>query len=259
MTLKGKVFISTVNACKSSSMRHIFEPLGATIFDFPMTEIIKTEILPEIHDAFSQIEKYNWIIFTSSNGVRYFHQLLSELTGMSSVPTTVKLAAVGPKTAMELKNNGRTADFTGFGGTAESLAAELIEKQFVQNCNVLLPLGNLAPDAMRSSLSGIAEVTRINVYKTVKTDVRDNKPVELIRSNGYDLILFTSPSGLANFAEILGSENLNPQLRLACIGNVTAKAAEQYGLKSTITAQTSTYEGLAHEIMNYYYKIKNLN
>jgi len=257
MILQGKIFISTVSTDKSFEIRNIFEPLGAQLVDFPMIKIIGADNTPEIHSALNQIEKYQWIIFTSANGIKYFHHLLFETTNLASIPSAIKIAVVGPKTALELKNTGRTAEYAGSGGTAESLINEMIEKELVQNCNVLLPLGNLAPDSTQIKLSPIAEVTRINVYKTLKTDVSDDSPIERIKNNCYDLVLFTSPSGVINFAKTLGPQNLNPELRFACIGKVTERAAEKFGLKCAITAEPSTYEGLANEILNYYYKIKN--
>jgi uroporphyrinogen-III synthase len=181
---------------------------------------------------------------------------LSELNGLISIPQNIKIAVVGPKTALELKNNGRTADYTGLGGTGMSLVTELIDRRLLDNCSVLFALGELASDETQSALGNIAHVTRVNVYKTVKTDNSDYHPLDIIRKDLYDLILFTSPSGLGNFAETIGPEYLNHRLRLACIGKVTANAAAQYGLNSSVTAGTSTYEGLAKEILNYY-KIKN--
>lgn len=257
MILQGKVIISTVSTHKSVKIRNIFEPLGATVIDFPMTEVMAAEKTSAIQKAILQIEKFHWIIFTSANAVIYFHRLLKETGKFSRIPSAVKIAAVGVKTAMELKNAGRNADYSGTKNTAENLVNELMEKESLANLNILLPLGTLAPDTLQTRLSKIANVTRIDIYKTLRTAVTDNVPVERIKNNSYDLVLFTSPSGVINFAETLGPQHLNPDLRFACIGKVTKRAAEQYGLRCMITAETSTYEGLADEILNYYYKIKN--
>ena len=257
MRLQGKIFISTVSTVKASEIRNVFEPLGATIVDFPMTRFIESDNTPEIQTVLRQIEKYHWIIFTSANGSKYFHHLLSATTGLTAIPRGIKIGVVGPRTALELKNTGRTANYSGSGGTAESLINELIEKKLVHNCNVLIPLGNLAPDTLQVSLSEIANATRINVYRTVKSDISDNGPIDLIKNNSYDLVLFTSPSGVINFSETFGPRHMDTELRFACIGKVTESAAKKCGLSCMITAETSTYEGLAKEILNYYYKIKN--
>jgi uroporphyrinogen-III synthase len=255
MKLKGKIFISTVSSARSFEMRNIFEPLGARLINFPMTECIESDMTPDMQKVLSEVVNYQWIIFTSANGVRHFHNLFSETTGLTAIPFGIKIAVVGPKTALELKNKGRTADYTGSGGTADSLMNELIEKKLVHNCRVLFPLGNRAPD-IRLMLTGIAESIRINVYKTVKADFSDNSIIEKIRNNLYDLVIFTSPSGVDNFIETIGTETLNTELRVACIGKVTTRAVTRYGIKSLVTAETSTYEGLANEILNYY-KINN--
>lgn len=256
MILRGKVFISTVSSHKSGEIKNIFEPLGVTMVDFPMTEFMAVEQTPSIRSAIRQIEKFHWIIFTSANGVTHFHRLLMETDKVSKIPSGIKIAAVGFKTALELENTGRKADFTGSGNTAENLVNELLEKESLRNCNILLPLGNLAPDTMHSRLSKIANVTRIDVYKTLKTVVTDNEPVERIKNNRYDLVLFTSPSGVNSFADAVGPENITSELRVASIGRVTTHAAEQYGIICIITAETSTYEGMANEIIKYY-KFKN--
>lgn len=257
MILQGKVFISTVSIHKSVEIRNIFEPLGVTIVDFPMTECIAADYTPVIQSAIRQIGKFQWIIFTSANGVINFHRLLSETTSLSEIPSGIKIAVIGAKTALELKKTGIIADYSGSGNTAENLVNELMKKEVLQDCNILLPLGNLAPDNTQIRLSKIANVTRIDVYKTVKTVVSGNESVERIKNNSYDLVLFTSPSGVINFADAVGPEYINPELRVASIGKVTTCAAEKYGLKCKITAETSTYEGLANEIINYYYKTKN--
>ena len=252
MILQGKILISTVSIHKSVEIRNIFEPLGATVVDFPMTEFMTMEQTPAIQSAIWQIEKFNWIIFTSVNGVKHFHRLLKETGTVSKIPSGVKIAAVGAKTALELENSGRKPDYSGSGNTAESFVNELIEKESLQNCDILLPLGNLAPDTLQARLSKIANVTRIDVYKTLKTVVTDNEPIERIKNNRYDLVLFTSPSGVVNFADAIGPENVNPELRVASIGEVTTRAVEQHGLTCLVTAKTSTYEGMADEIVNYY-------
>ena len=256
MILRGKLFISTVSVHRSDEIRNIFEPLGATMVDFPMTECITADKTPAIQNAIMQIEKYHWILFTSANGVKHFYRFLHETGKVSEIPSEVKIAVVGVKTALELENAGRKADYSGSNNTAENMVTDLLGKESLANLNILLPLGNLAPDTLQTRLSKIANVTRIDVYKTLKTKVADNEPVERIKNKLYDLVLFTSPSGVVNFADTVGPEYINPELRVASIGKVTTRAAERYGLTCMITAQTSTYEGLANEIINYY-KLKN--
>jgi uroporphyrinogen-III synthase len=251
MILEGKVFISTVSAHKSVEIKNVIEPLGATVVDFPLTEIIAARQTPAILSAIKQIEKFHWIIFTSANGVTYFHRLLRDIRNISIIPSVVKIATVGIKTARELENNGSKAYVTG-SGTVEKLLDELIVKESLQNKKILLPLGNLAPDTIREKLSEFARVTRIDVYNTCKAMIADYDPIKRIKNNCYDLVIFTSPSGVDNFTDVLGEENITPEIRAASIGKVTTRAVEAHGLTCLVTATRSTYEGLADEIVNYY-------
>jgi uroporphyrinogen-III synthase len=252
MILQGKVFISTVSAHKSVEIRNLFEPLGVIVVDFPMTEIVEVEQTPDILDAIKKLDNFQWIIFTSANGVIHFQRFLREIKNMAVIPPTIKVATVGVKTAHELERTGRKADFSGSGNTSENLASELLEKENLQNCNILLPLGNLAPDTLTTKLSKIAYLTRIDVYKTIRLENANNEPIERIKNNQYDLILFTSSSGVENFVNVIGQENIGPHLKIASIGNVTTKTAESHGFTCGITAAKSTYEGLVAEIVNYY-------
>lgn len=252
MRLQGKVFISTVSSGRSLEIRNIFEPLGTTVIDFPMTEVKTAEQTPAVQNAISEIEQFNWIIFTSINGVIHFHKLFRQARNFPGIPSSIKIAVVGSKTALELEKTGRKADYSGRGNTAENLINEIIEIESVKNCNILLPLGNLAPDTMEKRFSKISDVTRINVYNTIKSDIYNYEPIERIKSDSYDLVLFTSPSGVSNFIDAIGKAKEGSEIRAAAIGQVTSRAAVRSGLNCLVTASVSTYEGLANEIVNYY-------
>jgi uroporphyrinogen-III synthase len=129
---------------------------------------------------------------------------------------------------------------------------ELIEKASLENCHILLPLGNLAPDTIQDKLSSRAHIIRVNVYYTRKPALVNREPIERIEADRYDLILFTSPSGVKNFAEVMGPALMTPELRIASIGEVTTRAVESYGSVCLVTAKKPTYEDLALEILNYY-------
>jgi len=252
MILREKILISTVSADKSSRMREIFEPLGASVVDFPMTEIKSARLTEDDNEALNDIARYQWIIFTSPNGVNHFHKLLRNTTGMSAIPAGIKTAVIGIKTASELEKRGRKPDYVGKGSTSEDLANELSGLDSLKGCNIMLPLGNLAASALEEKLKSSANVLRINVYDTVMRNLSDDEPLGLIRENRYHMVLLTSPSGAAGFADALGNEINKSSIRAASIGKVTSAAAEQYGIRCLVTAVRSTYEGLAEEIVNYY-------
>lgn len=252
MILKDKVFISTVSRDKSAGIRRVFEPLGVTVIDFPMTEIETAELTPAILNVISDLEKYDWIVFTSANGIIHLNKLLLQAGISTCLPSRIRVAVIGERTALQLEKSGRKADYIPVSNTARGLATELKEIVSGKNCKILLPLGNLAPATMETILSEYSEVTRINVYNNLKTGTPNSELLQLIENDQYNIVLFTSPSGVFNFIDTVGREKLDTNLRAASIGSVTTRALEHAGLTSMITAKTSTYEGLADEIINYY-------
>jgi len=254
MTLNNKILISTVDTNKSVAIKNIFQPLGATIIDFPMIEITSTELSPSDRNIILKTDSFDWIIFTSAYGVSYFYSLLLEMNKKKKLSGSVKIAAIGQSTAKAVEKTDRSPDFIGTGATSEDLVNQLIEKGLINNKKVLIPLGNLAPDLIQEKLSTIASVTRINVYKTIPAKTTSTVVIDIITNNHYDMILFTSPSAIDNFVETMSKKRLTPELRIASIGIVTTAAAKKHGLECIITAKDSTYGGLSEAILNYYQK-----
>jgi uroporphyrinogen-III synthase len=100
-------------------------------------------------------------------------------------------------------------------------------------------------------LSNENEVQRMDVYQTVKPLTADEKIMQAIQHQYYDLILFTSPSTFENFCSFYGTENIK-ELKSASIGSTTTKAMKDSGLEPLITAKKSTAEGLSEAIIEYF-------
>ncbi len=254
MSLDGKIFISTVSIHRLKEIRNIFNKMGARVVDFPMTRIVEADDKAPVLKAVRELEKFRWIVFTSANGVNFFLDILKSETGSVILPVNIKIASIGEKTTAQLEKNGIKPMHTSLAKNKEELAKELKSMESLQNTNVLLPLGNLAPGYMENELSDVASVTRINVYKTEKPENIDTAPMNLVKKDKYDMVLFTSASGVYNFAAMMRSLNWELSPRSACIGGSTAEAAEKCGFICLVKAGESTYEGLAKEIAMYYKK-----
>lgn len=252
MSLEGKIFINTVSQQKAERFKSVFSACGATLIDFPMTDVRASLLTPAISNVLSELEYYNWVVFTSGHGVSNFLTLWEDLYPSASLPGHLRFAVIGKVTARTLANAGYTPEYTGTGNTAEDLGNELIEKGMLQNCRVLLVLGNLAPDTLEKKFSGNCAVTRIDVYQNMKTTLIDPEVVRRIVTGDYDLVLCTSPSAVEHFAEVILPLRIFRRLKVACIGSVTASAAMKYGISSLVTAEESTYEGLVRQIELYY-------
>ncbi len=250
--LKNKVIITTRPNDEHDTLSKYLRAEGASVIEMPMIEISPVEISIKTKKYFHNINKYNWLIFTSKNGVIYFFQLLENITGSRELPHTVKTAVVGKKTAEELKKNGVEPTLVSSGNTSEALLNELKTRYIQKNEKVLLALGNLAGDILEKGISDFCEVSRINVYKTTKPGYVDKKVLQRISNQNYDIIIFTSPSGFNNFISFIEKEKHLKNLKIASIGKTTDSAILNKGYRPLITAKVSDADGLIHEIIEYF-------
>lgn len=253
LVLQDKIFISTRPKENSDDLIEMLHDLGAQVVEFPMIEITALNISDEAAQFIKEIKQFQWIIFTSANGVIHFFRILKELTGSHFLDQSIQFAVIGSKTEAVLQEYGYMASFINPGATAEEFAPSfkrhISEKGAMPN--LLLPFGDLARTVIQDHLKEVANCIRINVYKTEVPDNIDENTIKQIETDRYDMILFTSPSGVRNFLKINSYMHIQ-SLRIACIGAVTEREALSNGIKPKVTAQVSTTEGLVESIINYY-------
>ncbi|HZH73046.1 MAG TPA: uroporphyrinogen-III synthase [Mariniphaga sp.] len=251
--LRDKIFISTRPKDASEDLTDILTGMGARVVELPMIEIKANNLSEEGIRYLKKTGQFQWIIFTSANGVNHFFKKFKEITGSYYLQPAIQFAVIGSKTEQVLQEYGYKASFINPGSTAEEFAPSFkhhISKE-ESKPNILLPFGNLARTVIQDQLKDIATCIRINVYKTEIPKQTDQEIIKQIASDHYDLIIFTSPSGVRNFVKI------NPDLhtrkiRTACIGAITEREAHINGFETIVTAQRSTTEGLVESIINYY-------
>lgn len=256
--LQDKIFISTRPEGQSEELARLFSNGGATLLEYPLIKIQRAQLREEEKKCILNLNEYHWLVFTSPNGVRYFFENLQELQGNLKLPATICIAVIGNKTEKILDGFGYKPSFVNPGSTGEEFAAAFSSLLKGKNPRqkVLLALGNLARGVVQDEIAEIAECTRINLYKTIQEEMPDEKMIQLITSDKYEMLLFTSPSGIHNFVKIAGKINLK-NTRIACIGETTAKAAIENNITPKVVAQNSTAAGLFESILNYYKNNKN--
>ncbi len=239
-----KVLITRPRA-QSISFGEALKAAGFEPIYFPVIEIRSTENNTELEQALENLARYDWIVFTSVNGVEVFFDRLKKY---SSLP---RVAAIGPKTAEALKAHGITPDFVPEEYIAEAILPGLGD---LRNKWVLLPRAEIArkalPDAIVNSGGTAHEIT---VYKTLPTQPNP-EGLDALRS-GVDVITLTSPSTVHNFIAIANQNGLNPlnlsnKPLFACIGPITEQAAREAGLTHLVVAREYTTEGLIHILNN---------
>jgi uroporphyrinogen-III synthase len=249
--LRNKIFISTRPEGKSDDLQQIIESNGGLVYEMPMIEVQAEEISLEGKEKLLPDNKYEWIIFTSANGIKYFFEHLKIHTGNTNIGKA-KIAIIGLRSAKTLLKYGYSTDFINSGNTAKDFAKELKILFGSSRPNVLLPLGNLAGTTIETELTNIANIHRINVYKTVMPKTINYEVLEMIKEDNYAMIIFTSPSAFNNFSLITKDKINIKKIRAACIGPTTSSALIENGIKPLLEAKNMNSSGIANAIVKYY-------
>lgn len=215
------------------------QALGGTSLEVPLIQFQKVSSSDRVStEIYESIPHYEWIVFTSVNGVEYFFELFEDRL-------TNRIAAVGKKTKNALEALGYKVDLVPERFSAEDLV-ESFEK--LTPSSVLLIQGNLARPLLREELGRIGyNVKQIVVYEN-KLRVPEEKEMNVLKKGKVDLYTFTSPSTVHNYIELFGLPN-GP---VATIGPITRQAAERAGVKVAISPEEYTMDGLLEEIVQYF-------
>jgi uroporphyrinogen III methyltransferase/synthase len=247
------------------------EELGAEVIQFPTIEIVPPDNWGELDSAIDTIESYDWLIFTSSNAVRYFFSRLFEKKKDIRELKGLKICAIGAKTAASIEEFGIRVDLV-----PESFNAEGLIEAFLKKCSTfnvqssekdiepgtsnfepfkglkfLLPRAEVAreifPDKVRE-LGGTIDVPA--AYRAVKPEIHGKRLKRFLKEGRITVATFTSAATFNNFREILSedADGLLKGVAIAAIGPVTAKAIEKTGLKVQIMPAESTIEAMVEEI-----------
>jgi uroporphyrinogen-III synthase len=232
--------ISTWPLRENDRFAHILRNNGISVLQLPMIEI---HYLP--FSLKQKIEEYDWIIFTSKNGVESF-------LNSFNFDVKNKIAVIGKGTAAPLDENKIAPTFIGHGRSGKDFGREL-KAVIGENNNILLALGNLAPDVLTGMLSPKNHVDRVDVYETRMPGNIDRYLLSLIVRNSYDVIAVSSPSGIKNLHQYVFKELKEP-LRMVSIGEATTAAARDLGIEPLATANEQSYEGLAKCVLDIWEK-----
>lgn len=251
--LENKVFISTRPADQSAELENLLSKESATLVSMPTIEVRPLPLGEFAWQHLKNLDSFNWVVFTSPNGLRYFFARLFELQNHYSLPEHLKIAVVGKKTAASLECYGTSASFINLGNTAEDFVVDFFHRVNLGE-RVLFPIGNLARSVIEDKISKKAECTRILFYETVLPEVINNEALQLILNDQYDMIVLTSPSSCNNLLHLISGKIDPVKLRLVCIGQTTSAEVIHNGLEPLITAGTANSQGIYSAILNHFQK-----
>lgn len=250
--------ISVLVACSAKKMSALTDGLrasGAEVLPFPVIEIKDVEDKAPLDKALASINKYAWIIFTSSHGVLFFTQRFHERKTNMNMLQEVKICAIGPGTAKTLQENGFKPDLVPEQFVAEGVLAAL-QKHYggrlnLSGCPILLPRPKEARDVLPKALSEAgAIVDTVVCYQTVKAELSDEEKRRFTSATP-DLIVFTSSSTVKNTIDSLGysaGKKLLDHSAVAAIGPITTATLESFGKRVDIVPKESTIASLVEAI-----------
>ncbi|NIT60143.1 MAG: hypothetical protein GWN00_29190 [Aliifodinibius sp.] len=253
--LSGKTVVVTRAVEQAREFIDALKDAGAEVIHIPTIEFTAPDSWGACDNAIDQLSNYDWFIFTSTNGVRFFVQRLQERDTSIDKLKTRQIAVVGERTADELTKLGVSVDLIPKTYSAEGLL-ECFATETLNGANILIPKAREGREVLEHGLRARgATVDAVPVYKTQAA-----KPPGFIteKMNGHhiDLLTFTSPSTFRNLLEMIGEEQIHIWKRqgtaIAAIGPVTADAITKQGFHVEILPQTSTIEGLMEEIVRHY-------
>lgn len=225
--LVGKRVAVTRARDQASELSGRLSALGAEIVELPLIQISK-KIDPEtLADVIAELGSYDWIVFTSANGVRYFFEEFYRLFDDVRSLGLLRFASIGETTSQAIRDHHIRVECQPKVATAEALADELLGTGSLDSAKVLVVTGNLNRDVLVKKLEeGRAIVDRLQVYQTVKTDLTDEPAAESFRTKGADAILFASSSAVQSFADQAAALKLAKDARRPIAGSIGPQTSE---------------------------------
>ena len=240
-SLLGKIYKNELNKIILTNEGDIsgfkkLEENNLTTYHFPMIEIKPLKF--KINNKF----KYDFIIFTSKNGVKNF-------IGKTKIENKTRFICLGEKTELALKRSGFKSFYTAKKNYSESMVNELKENKFLNNSKVLLIQGEIAKNDLLINLNKFCKAERINVYQTLAKKELNQDLKKLL--NTPTLTVFSSPSSFDSFLKLYNPNNT----KIISIGNTTSEYIRKKGYHCATTSKMQSYEGISESILKYLKKL----
>ncbi|MBL9137152.1 MAG: uroporphyrinogen-III C-methyltransferase [Verrucomicrobiales bacterium] len=246
--LFGRRVVVTRSRDQASELGVRLTELGAQVLEIPTIRIIPPAEREPMVEALAGLGEYDWIVFSSPNGVRsFFDALLAAFDDIRALGN-LRIAAVGPATAASLKELRLRVDAMPSEYLGKNVAKAIADVESLENLRVLVARAAVAnPDLCRELEEHGAIVDDVAFYQTIAETNDPGGDAARLEATGADWITFTSSSTVEHFHDRFNLPRLvqkHPGIRLATIGPETTKALERLQLKPALQAKPHTLDGL---------------
>jgi len=253
LPLAGRRIVITRPREQAAEWRTQLGALGAEVIELPLIQVTKHYDKQTLVEIFAELTQYEWLVFTSANGARFFFEEF--LKGFDDIRALglVRIAVVGEATADVIRGLHLRVELQPKKANAEELAAAMLERESIDSAKILVVTGNLNRDTLVTKLhEARAIVDTLPIYKTEETDLATDPVAGDFRAKGADAILFASPSAAQSFFDQAAALKLSAKARrplAGSIGATTTAAMKQLGLPVDFEAAQSSLEGLVAALL----------
>lgn len=249
-----KKILITRGAVQSSSFTKLIEAQGGIAIESPLLSfkpIDEKEQLKALHN----LRSFQWLIFTSQNGISFFWELLEKCHINREILNKLNIAVVGKKTELELKKHSLEAKVVPKEYVAENLLDSLLPCLHPGD-KILIVRGNLARTVIKEGLMDQGyETEELTVYETVPNHHAKQSLRELLIGRELDAITFTSSSTVTFFMEMVKDlpwQSLLKDCLIVCIGPITAETAKSFGMKEYLVPPQYTINGMIDVLIHHF-------
>lgn len=253
--LLGKSILNTRGKKQAAEFSRKIIAAGGSSIEIPLLTFQKSNETEKIEKTIENLSTYDWLIFTSKNGVDYFFDFYKQVVEKAGhdIPFP-KIAVVGSKTKEAVESKGIKTELVPDEFVAEGLF-ESLRPYVKQGARFLLARGNLSRSFLVDELvKHDAEATDLIVYETVGNSHEKERLIELLTNRQIDIITFTSPSTVRQFYKMVEHtewREWTSKVLFACIGPETLKAARNLHIPIHICPTTYTIDDLLMGIIDY--------
>lgn len=250
--LFGKKIVVTRTRQQASALSKQLALLGADVIELPTIRIEPAEDQLEFGQLVQDCHTYEWIVFTSPNGVDAFFTMFDKLYNDARSIGGARIACVGPGTAEKIKARHLAVDLMPEKNfVAEGLVKAFDQHQNMENVNVLWVRGAETREVIANGLTAMGAIVDEAIgYRTVAETEDNLEALARLKNEGTDMITFTSASTVEHFLDL--HVQLPENCKIASIGPVTSAAIKQYGFNVDVEARESTIPGLVAAIEKFW-------
>lgn len=227
--------------------------LGAEVLELPLITVSKEIDKHMLLDVLTELGSYDWIVFTSANGVRHFFDEFYRIYDDVRSLGLLRFAVVGDTTAKAVREHHLKIECQPKVATAAALADALIDTGSLDSAKIVVITGNLNRDDLINKLEAAeAIVDQLQVYKTEPTDLSADPAAADFRARGADAILFASSSAVQSFADQAAALKLGAKARRPLAGSIgpqTSETMKQVGMPIDFVAKTPGLDSLVEALV----------